>query len=1476
MSSLDEESDLVSQWLSSANLSYAIPNFRMAGIVSPRSFVELELNYFEPLGVTKADDRKRLFYLIHKVKGVIEEDLKKKREGISMQGGGRVSGNEGKEEGASATDDDEYASEDFQSPNSNGVKEETARITRATPTAASTPKVSPITATYGGEGGGAERVMSTVEIRRAQPISPVTLSSPIASSEDGHHYLSSNGGGGTALLGVAEEISPVLSRRSSATTGFSAKSTATGDKSKGVRSSSTSTAGATGAQAAAAITSRPTSTSTRERLEKELELRALKRRQDKLMAQEKNREELDNCFGEEIGLDPVSTGDATKQKSIRRRQSSIPASIASGSGGGGGSSSISSITRRRKSSISSHRPSRHAVAAKKTRDDILELKQLEEVLDEKRMDNSNVYDEAYKMSDAETDDLLATTPKGSAVDVRSRNSSIGMHSRQTVKKTNATKKNRRLSSIPRAAPLLEEDEECSIASDLSASVQSSRSLGNSTGGSASRKSSIASASTAGTVSSLGSIHGNRVDENKNNSNHAEKKTSRKKHPLARGLGQRNSTAKGNNTSNSSVASSSSLRSNRTANTATAGKRLSTIPSSAVAPLSPLAGLSSTQLDRSMNANASTTQSLNGPRNSLRRRSSLGAGGKQSGLSSSSGRPGTADSNGSKKFLAKSHRSGGGPGSPGSIASNSSYPSQPSSRDRLRKKLNTSTSSNNSNHKTNTSGMSVSSSTSVRRRRLKSPSPRNRDAALARPRSKSPYSPSRGTTPPRSANRSTSPKRTPPQKMGVVGTRRTSPPRANRSVSPRRTQQHRAAAHSPPKLGVVGSRTLSPISSPNSRATSPNRSPRRAKSPINSNGAVFVHGAPTDDSWATQIGVLTQAFDDEHERVIGNRDAAAGHDEDEAMYEMRIRVIVRKRPMSTREAASAEVDVIQPLEYNDYGRVLVHQAKTKLDLAKEVETTAFAFDNVFNEHSNNVQIYERSVMSLIPGVFRGKWASVFAYGQTGSGKTFTMMGSNATGSRAGNQSSNISDANLGLYFLAAQDVFRIAENPAYADISIGVSLFEIYGGKLLDLLNARNPVRCLENSKGKVCFPGLSEHPVTNADELMDIIDAGALNRSTGTTSANADSSRSHAVLQLSLRKDVGRIKNKEHGRLTFIDLAGSERGADTSKACRTTRMEGAEINTSLLALKEVIRALATGSSLKRIPFRGSKLTQVLKESFVGKNSRTVMVSCVAPNLKNCDHTLNTLRYADRVKERDPKTGKLSASVAAYSKMKRDHEEDMIRVKLPPRPLTAPAKSFRIEREDEEDETDDDIPPPPSREEILLESLEEYTFVEEEDEKNDKSGHSAFNYDKIVESDENDSLDEALNSYDTPPAAAPHSHHESIAPRPPLSLKDNPAAQSLIATHKSIMSKLLQMLQHEMSLVNDTDANRENIDEYLKELDNISCQQLSLLSTLRESLLSYNASKDTNRSITWQDDTSKVGHLSNDDTTDYDDSFDLRD
>ena len=95
---------------------------------------------------------------------------------------------------------------------------------------------------------------------------------------------------------------------------------------------------------------------------------------------------------------------------------------------------------------------------------------------------------------------------------------------------------------------------------------------------------------------------------------------------------------------------------------------------------------------------------------------------------------------------------------------------------------------------------------------------------------------------------------------------------------------------------------------------------------------------------------------------------------------------------------------------------------------------------------------------------------------------------------------------------------------------------------------------------------------------------------------------------------VGRLL----GKLVLVDLAGSERAAETLSDDKATRHEGAEINKSLLALKECIRALGRGDKHKQ--FRGSKLTQVLRDGLSGQHSRAVMIAALSPAAKNTEHT----------------------------------------------------------------------------------------------------------------------------------------------------------------------------------------------------------------------------------------------------------------
>ncbi|XP_061709246.1 kinesin-like protein Klp10A isoform X5 [Cydia pomonella] len=364
---------------------------------------------------------------------------------------------------------------------------------------------------------------------------------------------------------------------------------------------------------------------------------------------------------------------------------------------------------------------------------------------------------------------------------------------------------------------------------------------------------------------------------------------------------------------------------------------------------------------------------------------------------------------------------------------------------------------------------------------------------------------------------------------------------------------------------------------------------------------------------------------------------------EPVEDHQITVCVRKRPLNKKELAKKEVDVIS-VPTRD--QMIVHEPKNKVDLTKYLENQKFRFDYAFDDNCTNEIVYKYTAKPLVHTIFEGGMATCFAYGQTGSGKTHTM---------GGDFQGKTQDCKKGIYAMAARDVFAYLKSPKYKPLNliVSASFFEIYSGKVFDLLADKAKLRVLEDGKQQVQIVGLTEKVVDNVDEVLRLIQHGNAARTSGQTSANSNSSRSHAVFQIVVRSPG---MHRVHGKFSLIDLAGNERGADTSSANRQTRMEGAEINKSLLALKECIRAL--GMKGNHLPFRASKLTQVLRDSFIGDKSRTCMIAMVSPALNSCEHSLNTLRYADRVKElgTSDASRQRAESPAADVEMEPEHDD----------------------------------------------------------------------------------------------------------------------------------------------------------------------------------------------------------------------------
>ncbi|KAH7912354.1 P-loop containing nucleoside triphosphate hydrolase protein [Hygrophoropsis aurantiaca] len=277
---------------------------------------------------------------------------------------------------------------------------------------------------------------------------------------------------------------------------------------------------------------------------------------------------------------------------------------------------------------------------------------------------------------------------------------------------------------------------------------------------------------------------------------------------------------------------------------------------------------------------------------------------------------------------------------------------------------------------------------------------------------------------------------------------------------------------------------------------------------------------------------------------------------------------------------------------------------------------FPFTSCYDQLSTQEEIFQRDVQPLINVVYSGVTVTIFAYGVTSSGKTHTMQGDKV---------------NPGVIPRVVKAMFQQQSTLQRSNVALAVSYMEIYKDEVYDLLVNREtapklPVR--ENDAGQVFVANLTSLPIQSAQEFDSLYARASKHRSVGSTNLNRASSRSHAVLTITVTMTDSMAQKTLTGKINLVDLAGSENNKLTGNNDPVRLAESAAINKSLSVLGQVVWALNSGAS--RIPYRNSKLTRILQDA-LGGSSVGLLICNLAPGVKFRQDTLNTLNFAVRTK-----------------------------------------------------------------------------------------------------------------------------------------------------------------------------------------------------------------------------------------------------
>ncbi|KAJ1701727.1 hypothetical protein LUZ63_001506 [Rhynchospora breviuscula] len=391
------------------------------------------------------------------------------------------------------------------------------------------------------------------------------------------------------------------------------------------------------------------------------------------------------------------------------------------------------------------------------------------------------------------------------------------------------------------------------------------------------------------------------------------------------------------------------------------------------------------------------------------------------------------------------------------------------------------------------------------------------------------------------------------------------------------------------------------------------------------------------------------------------------------------VAVKCRPLTEAERRRSRhiiqviddknVVVLDPDLSKDYLEIIQNRTKER----------RYSFDHVYAPGCSNADVY-RNISSTIAGVIQGLNATVFAYGSTGSGKTYTMVGTSK---------------DPGLMVLSLNTIFdHIKKDKSSDAFEVSCSYLEVYNEVIYDLLEkSSGHLELREDPQHGIVVAGLRSIKVHSADRILELLNLGNSRRKTESTEANATSSRSHAVLEITVKRKQKNQYGSQvlRGKLALVDLAGSERASETNSGGQKLR-DGANINKSLLALANCINALGKQhkKGLAYVPYRNSKLTRILKDGLSG-NSQTVMVATISPADDQYHHTINTLKYADRAKEIKTHVhkniGTVDTHVDDYKTMIGDLQVEVSRLK---KELAEKELQLRIKPSEIEKTADDEL------------------------------------------------------------------------------------------------------------------------------------------------------------------------------------------